>query len=151
MKKRFSRVKPVQSRILYLLLALISLIIGVIIYYYFHSLELIINKWLNIHVINNPIEIDENLISSFIIYSFPDGLWFLAGKFLIRSIWMDEQKTSQIYKSLFCLFGFGFELLQISPIIPGTFDVFDLLLMVLIAFIESMVYKFLIRRRIDYV
>lgn len=72
----------------------------------------------------------------FVTYSLPDGLWY-AALLLIQSIFLDGSKTSGVLFLISAGLPFAWELLQIHPAVPGTFDVMDLSLysVILILFI----------------
>ena len=135
-----------KRRRIYLLLSLCSLMLGFCAYVLFRESDLLINDIFNIRFFNTR-KFDNLIFIDFIKYNLPDGLWLLSGILLLRSIWISNQKVSQIYTGVFILIAFLFELGQIS-FIPGTFDVMDLIIMVIFAFCEQITYKIFIRRLI---
>ena len=64
----------------------------------------------------------------------------------MRSVWVDNHKTSQVYVGVYILFAFLFEVSQNFNIMPGTFDVLDLITMGIIALCEQIIYKIKFRR-----
>lgn len=82
-------------------------------------------------------------VPKWIVYSLPDGLWLLSFFFLMEYIWYNE--TSQI-KSVFTILIsvmiVGWEVLQYSGIMPGTWDINDML-----AYLFAILFYHLILKR----
>ena len=134
----------------YCLLSLMTLIFGMIIYLLFRN----INNIVLFSFIVKPEYFNEVLVplkSSIMIdvlkYNIPDMLWFLSAILFFRFIWFYKYKIQKIYILCIYLVGFSFEILQISENIPGTFDWLDVILLCIVAFVESLLYKILILRR----
>jgi hypothetical protein len=85
---------------------------------------------------------------SFVCFNLPDGLWFLSGVLLIRSLWFGEKRWLRVYLSLFCGAALLLELIQLFPGVPGTFDPLDLITMAVFALTEGIIYKQVLRRGI---
>jgi hypothetical protein len=96
-------------------------------------------RWLN--KVYFPLNSKNSALLSFFVYTLPDGLWLLSGILFIRAVWRGKQKTSAIYALVFCLIAVLFEMFQLFEKVPGTFDVFDVVLMVSIAFIEGIIFR----------
>jgi hypothetical protein len=91
-----------------------------------------------------------NRLIDFAVYSAPDGLWLASCLLCLRALWLENSKTCGVYMRAACVAAVGFELLQLCGALPGTFDVLDLLAMVLAAFGEGVFYTNFLRRRIRY-
>ena len=92
-------------RKVYGLASLVSLIIGIGIYFFFRDIsKLLIFAWIpkieNFKGIFFPIK--HSILSSFFLYNLPDALWFLSGILLLRFIWLYSFKEQNIY--LFCFY-----------------------------------------------
>ncbi|MBU0518799.1 hypothetical protein KKA00_05965 [bacterium] len=61
--------------------------------------------------------------------SLPNSLWLVGGILLFASIWGDVNKERNIWCASLITIAVGSEILQSIELIPGTFDVNDLLLM----------------------
>lgn len=137
---------------LYFLGALFSLLSGISVYFLFRNSHLLIFDWFNrLEWLNGfyiHVSTKESIFLSVLIYNVPDGLWLLSGILLIRALWCMDKKWCEVYILVFCLIAVGLELLQLPGVIPGTFDLIDLVLMVSIAFIEGIIFRYFIRRRI---
>ena len=81
-----------------------------------------------------------------LIYNLPYGLWCLSGLLLVRAIWSKNIKWSSIYSGIFITVVMSYVVLKLPGIMPGTFDVLDLIFMVFFAFLESMIFNLFIRR-----
>jgi hypothetical protein len=80
------------------------------------------------------------------IYNLPYGLWCLSGLLLVRAFWLKNTKWGLIYSGIFIAVVMSYVVLKLPEIIPGTFDVLDILFMGFFAFLESIIfYKFMRR------
>ena len=138
----------------YLWAALVSMLAGMAIYAFFRNIDgLIVFRFLPKpgFLDGFPIPLNtENLFVYIFLFQRPDVLWFLSGLFIIRAIWIYKKKWMQIYIIAFSIIAITNELLQISPYIPGTFDILDLLFICISAFLESVFYYRIIFRRIKW-
>ena len=134
-----------KTRCILLCSSLSSLVVGILCYMLFRKSDLLVNDILGIRFINIR-ALDNFIFIDFIRYNLPDGLWVLSGILLLRSIWVYNHKTSQIYVGVFILFAFLFEFFQNFSIVPGTFDVLDLITMGIIALCEQIIYTIKFRR-----
>jgi hypothetical protein len=132
-------------------MSLFSLLFGILLYATVRNTNLVIYEWLGkpgfITLFSIPARI-KTTIHPIVLYNLPDGLWFLSGVLLIRSLWMTEKKWCIRYLAIFYLLAFVLEMLQLHKNIPGTFDGVDLVFMGSIAFVESILFYVFIRRRI---
>ena len=138
-------------RRIYGVASFLSLIMGICIYLFFRDL----NNMLLFRFIQKPefanntlIQLMPSIFSYVLKYNFPYMLWFLSGILLMRFIWFFNYKAQNIY--VICLYCIGsiYVLCKLSPEFPGTFDWLDLLFMGTGAFIESLIYNKIIRRKI---
>ena len=145
-------ISPHSARRVYLLATVLALLCGMVIYAFFRN----INDIVLFHFFPKPgflnrlplhVNTDNFVISAFV-FQGTDVLWLLSGLFLIRSIWLANKKWMHMYISFFFIIVIANEIIQISPNIPGTFDVFDLLFLGITAFLESVIYFLFIHRRI---
>jgi hypothetical protein len=139
-----------SPRLLWFFAGICSLAFGVLIYYFFRTRELLLLSWFTIKIDTSALLPKQGPFQSFFAYNLPDGLWLISGLMLIKAIWWNEGKIYHIYKSIFCLLALSFELFQVLPNIPGTFDVLDLILMMAICFLESILHKFCSKRSLRY-
>lgn len=73
-------------------------------------------------------EFDSNsAIVSFCVYSLPDALWLLSAIVLFGTIWSDNRRNFLFYSSAFAFMSILCEFFQFFGIIPGTFDIADVL------------------------
>lgn len=70
-----------------------------------------------------------NHLPGWVIYSLPNGLWIYSYTVIITYIWgPTERSLSRIFWLLSSVFlGLGYEVLQLTPLIPGVFCINDLL------------------------
>jgi len=130
--------------------SLIFLVVGMGIYLFFRKLNIIffeyIPKPLVLGMFNKSLP--SSTLTGIILFNLPDMLWFLSGIFLLRFIWFYNKKWQNIY--IYCFYGIAllFETMQLLNSIPGTFDIKDLFFMGIGAFIEGLLYKNFINRRL---
>jgi len=86
--------------------------------------------------------------SNMFIFNLPYGLWCLSGLLVIRAVWLTETKWGNIYGLVFIVIVMSYVFLKLPKIIPGTFDVLDLIYMCFFAFMESIIFNMFIRRKL---
>jgi hypothetical protein len=139
-----------MSKRFYGLLSLLSLITGMGIYLFFRNLNMVLFEWIPkpgfVGVFS--VMVASSFLSSILLYNLPDMLWFLSGIMFLRFIWFYDVKWQSIY--LICFYGIALiiETRQMSENVPGTFDIFDLIFMGIGAFIEGLLYKTAVKRRL---
>ena len=142
---------PVRGRrAAYLVISIVMLVCGLGIYALFRNLNIVLFSWIPKPAFLDTLHISvnhSNPFITFLLYNAPDGLWFLSGLLFIRSVWLTEKKWCAMYASVFCLTACLFEISQLSKDIPGTFDLIDLSLILLISVTEYISYGFIKRRR----
>jgi hypothetical protein len=150
MKTNIKTVK--QYKLIYSLTALVAFMCGAFIYLFFRNLNMVLFQFISkppflasFHV---PVKAHTIWLSLFL-FNLPDGLWFLSGLLVIRSIWLLNTKWRTIYCAVFCLIALLFEFGQLLKFIPGTFDPLDLLSMAFFAFVEGIIFTTFIRRKIE--
>lgn len=123
-----------------IILGLIPVILGGIIYMTYRADSLLMFKWFRNQVqINSLITFLrtnftlQNLkIPNWAKYSLPDALWILSFTYLILLIWdFKINKQSIMWISFPPLIGLFSELGQLIHIIPGTFDITDLIFLII--------------------
>ncbi len=116
----------------------IPLFIGTMIYLLFRSESLLYNRLIG--TVFHPIATPESVLQQLIVYSLPDGLWALSYTMLILKIRGKRDRASLIWSMIIPVIGICSEIAQFYFIIPGTFDIFDLVMYIslpLIAIIFS--------------
>jgi hypothetical protein len=140
-----------RNRVLYGLLSFFSLIIGIVIYFFFSEWNnMILFKWIpKLNFAKNLfIQLKPSIFSNILRYNIPDMLWFVSGILFLRFLWFRKLKEQKIYILSFYIMGTLFEISQLSKKVPGTFDWLDLLFMGIGAFVEGLLYRKFILRRI---
>jgi hypothetical protein len=129
--------------------SLISLIIGLAIYFFFRNLDIVLFEFLPKPYFLEGffIPVKPSVFSSFLLYNLPDALWFFSGILFLRFAWFNKPQWQNIYIACFCGITLILEASQISKNIPGTFDAMDLFFMVMTAFIEGSLYNTFFARR----
>lgn len=114
---------------------LLSIIIGGLIYLLFRPETLTMFSWLkaigaedSIHSARLNNKHLATTIPDWIVFSAPNGLWVFSFGLIMTFIW-GGNRCSQgvVLTTVVFISGMASELLQISKLIPGTFDYFDLL------------------------
>jgi hypothetical protein len=139
-----------KERTLYFVLSPLLLATGIAIYFLFRKNEgMLLFDWFpGLRALKGlAIQADKNSLVNLAVYSIPDGLWLLSGLFLMRALWWAAPKTGTVYALIFCALAAGFELLQMTGRVPGTFDPADMVILVCVAFLEGFMFKCFIKRR----
>jgi hypothetical protein len=140
-----------KIRLFYGLFSLLTLFAGMGIYLLFRN----INNMLLFSLMPKPVFLKSNLIplipsifSNILKFNIPDMLWFVSAILFFRFIWFYKYKEQTVYIICFYIIGLIFEISQLSEKFPGTFDWFDLFFLSIGAFVEGLIYKKFILRRI---
>jgi hypothetical protein len=119
--------------------AILLLAIGGLIYALWRSPSLLMFHWFDAGGIAPIIDRSRGYVHSihvatWIRYSLPDALWACSGVFLFSAIWAESASPVRyIWISIAPLLAIGGELAQFMHLIPGTFDVVDLLVCVFLS------------------
>jgi hypothetical protein len=110
--------------------AVLPLFIGGLIYICFRNENILFFSWLRFFYINysflRQINIGSNVVSSYIIYNLPHGLWVLSGLLILKIFLENEKNILLFYSIIFILMSVFNEIGQFYSIIRGTFDILDL-------------------------
>lgn len=120
----------IHTRTLALFLAIVALTVGGGIYILYRPETLLMFRWTDALHLNRFVENIRQLMSiytpsDFIKYSLPDGLWSIAYFLIMLSIWGKIGKESVAWLCLMPIFALVSEFMQLTPLIPGRFDVLD--------------------------
>jgi len=116
-------------RTIKLVLALISLLIGSLIYILWRPETLIIFAWFDnigatniITSLRKTIGVFPPFLPLWMLYSFPNALWVFTGIFILGCIWEKNlARGSVFWIGVFLLIAFGSEIGQFLRIVPGVF------------------------------
>ena len=104
----------------------IPLFIGCLIYVLFRTDNLLYNKLLGNFF--TPIGSPKTFLQKIIIFSLPDGLWAMSYTMLIFHLRNDKTFKTLIWSILIPVIGILSEIGQLYYLIPGTFDIIDLIM-----------------------
>jgi hypothetical protein len=102
-------------------------------------------KWSFINTLYFPLTA-KTIWSNMFIYNLPYGLWCLSGLLFVRAVWLTDIKWGNIYGIVYIAIVMSYVFLKLPGIIPGTFDIFDLVFMGFFAFMEGIIFNMFIRR-----
>tara|TARA_B100001059_G_scaffold143824_1_gene143734 strand:+ start:1072 stop:1467 length:396 start_codon:yes stop_codon:yes gene_type:complete len=113
-----------KNRLLINSLWWLSLFLGLLIYLFFRPNNLIYNNFISFPI---KLNIEANsIITNFLIYSLPNGLWSFSYAQLIFHIYKDFSSKIILLSSLMVFFGILIEILQYQGFVSGFFDLFDI-------------------------
>ena len=121
---------------LYIFLATIAILSGGVIYIFLRTSEHVFFSWINAVGLGNWINfarqhsLSQNLhLPEWIVFSLPNGLWAFAYALIITKIWSGSKSwLKYFWMASIPVLVVGFELLQYSGIIRGTFCIQDIAL-----------------------
>jgi len=119
------------------ILSLFLLGVGGSIYLLFRPKTLLMFKWVELLGLNEYIDRLRDMVSGITLnhitlYSLPDGLWLASYIIVVNTIVSKDNKVNLLFWSfLLPAIAVTFEILQIPGVIPGVFDVFDLICYIL--------------------
>jgi len=140
-----------KIRVAYALSSFLSLIIGICIYLLFRDLNnIILFNWMSKSEFARSviIQLPPTILSNVLKHNLASMFWLVSGILFFRFLWFHRARTQWAYIFTFCGMGAIIEISQLSEKIPGTFDLLDLLFMGIGAFLEGLLYKILVERRI---
>jgi hypothetical protein len=120
------------------ILATAALLTGGIIYILWRGESLRMFSWFNylgvgqlLHVLRAHAAPYAHAFPSWVYSSLPEALWLLSGTLYFRWIWRNGSAFSYVlWTSLFIAIAIGSELGQYVHVVPGCFDITDLLLLI---------------------
>ena len=124
--------KDIMKRLAEATIGLVALALGGLIYVRYRSESLLMFDWFqNLGLGDLVKSIRMNATNSelfeWVKFNMPAGLWLLAYMFMIDSVWGKEKNYVYLYFLYILPFlAITSELMQISGLLPGTFDVMDL-------------------------
>jgi hypothetical protein len=108
-----------NKRFNYFIFSIIFLLIGVSIYYHFQKDTLVYENYFGIIKNNNK--------QSYLANWLPDLCWELSLLFMLGSFWGNWKLVPKLIKGLTLMVVIGLEILQMNGLIPGTGDIYDIL------------------------
>lgn len=127
-------IKQKKDMFFYFIISVVSIFIGGLIYLLFRPANLIMFVWIDHLGLSESLEdkrIKSKIILEYIpewfIYSAPNAFWVFSFGMLMVSIWGIEKKLKIVFwSSTILLIGIFSEILQYFKLIPGVFDVLDI-------------------------
>ena len=102
------------------------LFIGCLIYILFRTDTLLYNKLLG--NLFTPIASHNTFLQRILVFSLPDGLWAMSYTMLIFHLRNDKTLKTLIWSIIIPIVGILSEISQYYSLIPGTFDIIDLIM-----------------------
>lgn len=121
----------INKNFIRLSLSFVTLFIGGMIYILYRDESLIMFSWAKSLGISDFIQYLRNTscegnIYYWIKFNLPAALWVFSYLFIIDSIWNKKTALYYVYLSAIPIMGICSEILQLFNLIPGTFDIMDL-------------------------
>lgn len=134
--------KTKNKLIVILLNCFFPVFIGGLIYIGYRTSSLLMFKWFEIIGLEKTVELIRFLtfknLPDIIIFSLPNALWMYSFIFSILYVWKDSQSNNKYFWiSIVIFIGIGSEIGQFFKLIPGIFDYYDfvtILISILLAF-----------------
>lgn len=140
--------KSFVKKITLISISILFLLLGGFIYLIFRPHTLNMFVWLgviNCEQIFQLKDYNQDLkFIEFLIFSLPNGLWILSFLIIIGLIWEKYHIFFIIYSSFFTGISILFEFLQKVEFIPGTFDIADILVLLIFHILGFSIYEFFI-------
>lgn len=115
------------------------LLVGAIIYIVYRAHDIYFLVWLDIgQAAATPLDA---ILPSWLLYTLPDALWMYAFVVGLGAIWFGGTDTLErcLWLCAPLVVGLSWELGQLAGLIPGTFDVADLVAMAIAAIVAAWV------------
>ena len=139
-----------RYKLAYCIAAIAAILGGMAIYAFFRDTNNMLlfhylPKWSFMNTLYFPLKAN-TIWSNMFIFNLPYGLWCLSGLLFVRAVWLTDTKWGNIYGIVYIAIAMSYVFLKLPGIIPGTFDVLDILFMGSFAFMESIIFNMFIRR-----
>jgi len=124
---------------------------GVLVYFLFRDWgSLLLFEWMPRPEFsgNAIVQLTPSVFSYALQYNLAGMLWFVSGILFFRFVWFHRPWEQKVYIGCFCGVAALLEASQLSDRVPGTFDALDLLFMGLGAFVEGLLHRIFVKRRI---
>ena len=122
-----------------LIIALLPLFLGGIIYICYRNEDILLFLWMQYFNINYTLlrllYYENNVFMQYFIFSLPNGLWVLSGLLLLKVLLKNENKLLFLYSIIFTIISIIIEISQLFIILPGTFDLNDLITIVIFSIV----------------
>jgi hypothetical protein len=112
----------------------LAILAGGFIYIVFRSEHLMMFSWFEKLGLSSTVEYlrnayGEQSIYAWVKYNLPAALWLFSYLFIMDAIWYNHSDKTLywLFLSIVPILGFGSEILQYFSLIPGTFDILDLI------------------------
>ena len=122
-----------MTRIVKLLIAILALSLGGLIYIVFRSENLLMFRWFNnlgLQEIVSKLRFDygQTNVWNWVNYNMPACLWLFSYMFVMDALWNnDNNMIYQVFIYVLPVVAILSEFLQLINILPGTFDIIDLI------------------------
>lgn len=132
---------PYMRSVLKSSLAIVLLIFGGFIYVVFRSEDLLMFNWFRSLGLNSVvIKLRDSYglmnIHDWVKYNIPAGLWLFSYMLIIDSIWENGyNSTYKFFITILPVFAIISEVMQFFQILPGTFDIMDMIIYVFAIFL----------------
>ena len=119
-------------------IAFLSIFFGGMIYVLWRESILLMFSWFDIigaskyiYIARDMLKDYSSIMPDWFYFSLPNGLWLLGGLILFSVIWGNMPIQRLTWILIFTIIAFGSELGQRNGFIPGTFDVYDIFIMII--------------------
>ena len=119
--------------ILQSIISMSFLILGGFIYLLFRPKTLLMFRWFEFFRVDDYVDclrgkVDSVILGEIVLYSFPNGLWISSYILLVNVVVSKKDKFKVLFWAILLpLVSIIFELLQVHKIIPGVFDLYDII------------------------
>ena len=141
----------IYTKRFFFLVSVLSMFFGGIIYLLWRPTTLLMFSWcrsLGIYGIvlqmRSSLEFVKEYLPSWFIYSLPQALWCFSGLCSIHAIWMKKNRNQEYFWiAIILMMPFLTEFMQFYHLIPGTYDVVDLVLIVMFFLLFNLIIRLL--------
>ena len=128
--------RPIQNKTLFLLASTLSMLLGGIIYLLWRPQTLVMFSWCKkigvygiVQQMRVALDFLKDVLPAWFIYSLPQALWCFSGLCCIHAIW-NRKAGERFWIAVVFLFCLSVEVLQMFNVVSGSFDAFDLFLII---------------------
>ena len=116
------------------LIGVLAIFTGGLVYICFRPNSLLMFQWIDLVNLTAPVNCLrialsplKQILPDWFLYSAPNALWVFGGVMILQQLWGEVQYSAVLWTGLFILVAVGFEILQLCNLLPGVFDLTDML------------------------
>ena len=129
-----------KKNIIQFAIALVAMSTGGVLYLLWRPDNLLMFEWVEYLNLSKIVYTLRSMVEPIhlpfvVVYSFPHALWYLSGILIFAIIWRDNKRMQYLWIAIMTAMCFGGEFGQLIGVVPGNFNLDDILYSIIAGFI----------------